>query len=102
MRESTWKTSPEDLGAFDSAIVRCIAGEFSEEFLVRTTRTAGVDVRSRLATLMSKHFKMKYEELNGLGALQRHRLADDIVAAEIEERDTMPGPLVPLRTVGRG
>lgn len=51
---------------------------------------------------MSKHFKMKYEELNGLGALQRHRLADDIVAAEIEERDTMPGPLVPLRTVGRG
>jgi hypothetical protein len=102
MQMSDWTTSPEDLGAFDASVVRCIAGEFDEAFLVRTTRTSGVDTRQRMATLVSKHFHMNVAGLNALGSGHRHRLANELVAAELEERDTMPCPLVPLRTRGSG
>ena len=99
MRPSSWIASPDDLGAFDATVVRCIAGEFDENFLVRATKTSGVDTRRRMATLISKHCQMNIDELQGMGAIQRQRMANDIVLAEMDERETMPGILVPLRTL---
>ena len=91
---------PAQLGAIDGAIIRCIAGEVSKKSLAWETRRAGVDAQQRLDRLMSRHLNMTYGDLHVLSGSERMRLANYIVAAELEERDTMPGALAPLRTYG--
>ena len=101
MTPTDWTFSPADLGPFDCSVVRCIAGEFDEDFLELVTKSAGVDVRQRMARLVQKHFHLTVDQLNAVGPARRRQMANDIVVAEIEERHTMPGPLAKMRTIGR-
>ena len=95
-----WIVSPDLLGAFDASVVHCIAGEFDEAFLDRVTKTSGLDTRQRMADMVLKHFHLTLGGLYALPRAQRQQLAMDIVVAETEERQTMPGQLVELRTLG--
>ena len=99
MTQIEWMIPPDEMGSFDCSVVRCIAGEFDESFLDRVTEAAGVDVRLRMAVLLQKHFHLKVDDLHGMDATKRRQLANDIVVTEMEERQTMPGPLVQLRTI---
>ena len=99
MRSAEWTFPPDILGPFDAYVVRCIAGEFEASFLDRVTNTAGVDIRLRMATLVLKHFHLKVEDIYAMGPAERRQLANDILVVETEERNTMPGDLVQLRTV---
>ena len=92
---------PVELGEVDREIIRCIAGELTCESLAWSTRRAGVDAQRRMAALLSRHLNMNREDLFALEARERTRLASYIVTAEMEERDTMPGVLAPLRLLAR-
>jgi hypothetical protein len=98
MDRAAWTSSPDELGTFDSSVVRCIAGEFNQLTLARSAQSAGVDLRRRMAGLVSKHCRLTVDELGALGVGERRRLANEILLAEMDERETMPGELVPLRT----
>jgi hypothetical protein len=89
---------PTDLGAIDGAIIRCIAGELSQDSLAWGTRRAGVDAQKRMEGLISRHLNLQFGDLRVLPGSERKRLANYIVTAEMEERETMPGTLTPLRT----
>ena len=101
MRSVPWSVAPEELGTFDAAVLRCIAGELSESSMMRLTGQAGLNLRRRMALLVQRHHAMRIEDLARLQPDVRRRLATDILRAEIDERDTAPGELVPLRGVAR-
>ena len=92
---------PAELGAVDREILRCIAGEVTCESLAWSTRRTGIDAQRRMAELLSRHLNMSREDLLALNAYKRTQLAGYIVAAEMEERDTMPGALAPQRSRAR-
>ncbi|CAN5268369.1 hypothetical protein BH11PSE9_BH11PSE9_09960 [soil metagenome] len=96
MNDMRWNISPDELGAFDGAIARYIAGEVPAEDLLELCRVSGVDVWRRVAGLMDKHLQMRPDDLAGLALPERHRLANALVEAETDEQETMPGELVPL------
>ena len=96
MNDMRWNISPDELGAFDGAIARYIAGEVPADDLLELCRVSGVDVWRRVAGLMDKHLHMRPDELDGLALSERLRLANALVEAETDEQETMPGELVPL------
>jgi hypothetical protein len=88
---------PEDLGALDACVVRCIAGEFDRATLMRNTQGTGADVMRRMQNLVTRHAHIDIEQLRALSMFERHRIANDIVIAASEFVSTMPGALAPLR-----
>jgi hypothetical protein len=88
---------PADIGTLDTAVIRCIAAEISEDLLDAIAHGAGVDVRQRMDALMSRHLNLSRAALRHLDYAARRRLAEYILDAELELRETMPGDLAPLR-----
>ena len=88
---------PAGIGTLDNAVIRCIAAEISEDLLDAIAHGAGVDVRQRMDALMSRHLNLSRVQLRHLDYAARRRLAEYILDAELELRETMPGDLTPLR-----
>ena len=97
---SFWSAPPDALGMFDAAVVRCIAGEVPDDDLLWTTASAGVDLKMRLEVLISKHFSITWDALRSMNRRKRRRMANAILVAELDERETAPADLVPLRPLG--
>lgn len=96
-----WTVQPDELGAVDAFVVRCIAGEIDRLSLIRATRIAGVDGLHRMQDLVARHARISLEQLRTLPRSERRQVANDIVIAESDAGLTMPGELAPLRTCYR-
>jgi len=99
MPGTAWSNSPDELGPFDAAVLRCIAGELTQEALARATRGALIDGQRRMASLLRRHRAPDYAGLSRLPALARQELAEEILAAELNNLETAPGALVPLMPI---
>ena len=99
MSGNEWLQSSDELGPFDAAVLRCIAGEWSDDALRRFTQGALIDGRRRMASLLMRHRAPAYPELARLTRERRRALAEEILASELTKLDTAPGDLVPLAPV---
>ena len=82
-----WNSDPEILGAFDAAMVRCIAGELTEETAAATLAVDVELVWRRIGELLREHFEMTREDLVALPLGRRRRLAEEIVDKAEDQRE---------------
>jgi hypothetical protein len=81
-----WSSNPDDLGPFDAVVVRCVAGEMTDEFGAKALGVSEAEVRRRMGVVLKQHFEIQLAELKALEPRRRRRLAEEIIDGTLAER----------------